>query len=202
MDNVFTAGRDYIAPGMQDLAWGLTQVATPAVLGHLASAATAATSYLPALPGYGDPLALPPVVDSDEEIVRYIHTKENWAGPWESDTKQFEFPQSWSEYRIGSELQPGVEPIALGPGGQEGGGYVDDAKSTMKYLALQHGVPAMNRWMMQYAYPQDDVGMRREAALMQNMTAPNWASRWMEGGSAQLGSKRSKTEHKPEPEVP
>ena len=49
--------------------------------------------------------------------------------------------------------------------------------------------------------------MRREAALMQNMTAPNWASRWMEGGGheeeggnfpenplgPQLGSKRSKT---------
>eukprot|EP01048_Picozoa_sp_COSAG05_P023621 COSAG05_NODE_5196_length_1239_cov_3.088596_1_plen_164_part_10 len=70
MDAFFTAGRDYIAPGMQNLASGLLQVATPAVLGHLASAATAATSYLPALPGYGDPLALPPVGDSDE-FLRY-----------------------------------------------------------------------------------------------------------------------------------
>ena len=75
MDAFFTAGHDYIArhdyiaPGMENLAWGLLQVATPAVLGHLASAATAATRYLPTLPGYGDPLALPPVGDSDEENV-------------------------------------------------------------------------------------------------------------------------------------
>ena len=51
----------------------------------------------------------------------------------------------------------------------------------MKYLALQHGVPAMNRWVMQYAYPQNDL---REAALMRNMTEPNWASRLMEEGYA------------------
>jgi len=73
---------------------------------------------------------------------------------------------------------------AMTPGGpvQEGGGYIDHVHSlptTIKDLVLQHGVPALNNAMYNYAYPESSE--LREAALMKNMTEPNWASSAMFG---------------------
>lgn len=66
----------------------------------------------------------------------------------------------------------------------EGQGYYDDAKAALKHVALQHGVPALNRFLIDYAYPKNDL---REAAMLKNMTESNWMSRMMYGDMYDYG---------------
>ena len=66
----------------------------------------------------------------------------------------------------------------------QGGGYIDHVHSLpthIKDLVMQHGVPALNNAMYRYAYPQSND--LREAALMKNMTEPNWASSMFGAGA-------------------
>ena len=66
----------------------------------------------------------------------------------------------------------------------QGGGYIDHVHSLpthIKDLVMQHGVPALNNAMYSYAYPQSND--LREAALMKNMTEPNWASSMFGAGA-------------------